>query len=422
MLSHTHMFNGFIDSLKLPVVRATLASLPHNSERRRDALIRTVELFAYGTVGEYYDLISPAADAEPGDNKAVWTLNDVMLEKLRMLTVVSVVSRRVSEEEAEGGGRDLEINVEMKMADAALSERSQTKKKQNGSRRKSTARAAETMLSIPYSRLASELRMPYRDNGMTNDDGGGNDTIQETRRIRQLEDLLIKCIYSNIISAKLDQMTQSLIVQPHKMLVTPDFVGWEAFFSASSSAEGVDEGEAGTGSGVSSSVGVEEGKKGVYGSILSRDLRTITPESTTAEITRMSSSLQHFLSRSNILLETLERTSNTTVVKHRKADEGRWTEVRKVVEEAPSRMRDMASPSTQSSAFATSSSSSSHAPGASERGMRVGWGMGRGGSASGFPESGEGVGGQNLMEVGDSRRQVKRSKGGHSMVLGSGGV
>ena len=418
MLSHPHMFNGFIDSLKLPVVRETLASLSGNNERRRDALIRTVELFAYGTVGEYYDLISPAAATAaataPGDNKPVWTLNDVMLEKLRMLTVVSVVSRRVGGVEGGCGGRDVEMNVEMKMADAALSERSQTKKKQNSSRRKNTTRAAETMLSIPYSRLASELRMPYHHNGTTNDDGGGNDTIQETKHVRHLEDLLIKCIYSNIISAKLDQMTQCLIVQPHKMLVTSggggggDFVGCETFFSATSSADGIDEGQVGMRSSVSSGGGggVEEGEKGVSGSILSRDLRTITPESTTAEIARMSSSLQHFLSRSKTLLEKLERTSNTTVVKHRKADEGRWTEVRKVVEDAPSRMRDMASPSTQSSSCA------------SERVMRVDWGMGRGGSGSGFPESGEGVGGQNLMEVVDmmGRRQVKRSKGGHSMV------
>ncbi|EED89916.1 predicted protein, partial [Thalassiosira pseudonana CCMP1335] len=50
------------------------------------------------------------------------------------------------------------------------------------------------MLSIPYSRLASELHLPQDD-------------------LRQLEDLLIQCIYSNLISAKLDQSSKSLRIE-----------------------------------------------------------------------------------------------------------------------------------------------------------------------------------------------------------------
>ena len=388
--------------------------------RRKEALIRTLELFAYGTVGEYYDLT-----ANEGEHKVVWTLNEVMLEKLRLLTVVSVVTN--ASQTSNGGKDDLGGNkgaaerydekcpagdVEMKMADAALCERTQVSqqhtmtKQMVGARKKGNNRSGgrkkssrvNGMLSIPYSLLASELRMPYHQTDTTNDNNDtDNDMQQQTKHIRQLEDLLIKCIYSNVISAKLDQLTQCLIVQPHVMLDSSngDFVGWETFFvEAESSVDGAVGG------------GSNAGGESAYGSVISRDLHTITPESTAAEITRMSSTLQQFLLRSNALLTTLERLSDATIVKHRKDDERRWEEVRKVVNDAPSRMsRDMGSPSMQS-AFP----SSSMAAGGDQRSMRVGWG--RGGASDGGSSG-------NLMEVVDmmgARRQVKRSKGGHSMV------
>ena len=439
MLSHPQMFNGFIDILKLPVVQSTLSTLTNNisdpqkqKQRRHDALIRTLELFAYGSVGEYHDLISK----EEGGG-GVWSLNEVMLEKLRMLTVVSVVARRVNggNNEEEMGNTtkncDVERHVEMKMADAALSERTQIMAKRSNraydskSKKKGgKANYNATMLSIPYTHLASELRMPYtKVDGSINNDMASQEST--TKNIRQLEDLLIKCIYSNIISAKLDQLSQCLIVQPHLMLDNTggDFVGWETFFGASSSSsvENGDEDESGCG-------GKGGGRVRVHGSILSRDLHTLTPESTMVEITRMSSSLHNFLERSNILLVSLERLSNTTIVHHRKLDEKRWAEVRKVVEEAPSKMREMSmtSPSSSSSlthqssvAFASNGSANSPA-GERSNAMRVGWGGG-GTTGGGFD------GGENLMEVMDvmgssgscssRQRQVKRSKGGHSMMM-----
>ena len=456
MLSNPQMFNGFIDILKLPSVRSTLSRTLSNNydssgesedpqkRRRQEALIRTLELFAYGTVGEYYDLMAATTTHEcESSSKVVWTLNEVMLEKLRMLTVVSVVTNasRIGNEGngALGGGKkggaeryDEKCpagDVEMKMADAALSERNHIaqhsmkqsmvgarkgKYSRHGDRKKSSKVDNGGLLSIPYSLLASELRMPYHQTGSANDntvtDDDDDKKKQHTKHIRQLEDLLIKCIYSNIISAKLDQLTQCLIVQPHVMLDSAngggDFVGWETFFAgASSSDDGEGVGMSGGGGGGGGGAG---GVGCVYGSVLSRDLHTITPESTTAEITRMSSTLQQFLLRSNALLSTLERLSDAAIVKHRKDDERRWDEVRKVVDDAPSRMnRDMGSPSMQS---AFPSSSMAAAAGGDQRSMRVGWG--RGGASDGGSSG-------NLMEVVDmmgARRQVKRSKGGHSMV------
>ena len=86
LLSHPKIFNGFADVLRLPSV---IESLGRMDASRRSALVRTVELFAHGTVGRYFEIRKREGD------DAVWKLNDVQLEKLRMLTVATVVRRHV---------------------------------------------------------------------------------------------------------------------------------------------------------------------------------------------------------------------------------------------------------------------------------------------------------------------------------------
>ena len=130
---------------------------------------------------------------------------------------------------------------------------------------------------------------------------------------------------------------------------------------------------------------ISKGKKdasasgGVYGSIFSRDMDTSTPESTNVEVSRMISTLESFLKQSNAVLTTLEHSSNE-VASDRKMDEMRWREVQKVMDDTSSK-------------------------------------GGRGGG-----DGGEGLLG--MMRLGDpmevvdmgGRRQVKRSKGGHSSM------
>mmetsp|Transcript_17979 Transcript_17979/g.33502 ORF Transcript_17979/g.33502 Transcript_17979/m.33502 type:complete len:407 (-) Transcript_17979:346-1566(-) len=369
LISHPKIHNGFVDVLKLPSVRATLDKL--DDDNKRAALVKTVELFAYGTVREYYAL------KEKGE---VWTLNDVQLEKLRMLSVVSIARGQIekfhSEEDAVGasslsstlaGGGDVE------MADDVLAKQQQQKSKKTKKKKKSRKnKKSGTMLSIPYSRLASELRIP--------DDGTPYD---EQKSMRQLEDLLIQCIYSNVIAAKLDQSSRSLRVEPHVALTHDPAAG-------------------GGGVGSSSKGLKKDGGCGgsVYGSVFSRDLNTLTPESTRVEASRMISSLEQFLKRSDALLTTLER-STKACHSDRKEDELRWWEVRGVVEEGPSKLRAEA------------------VAGGGGGGIGGMQGMGMGGSMTGG-----GSGNNDPMEVVDmaGRRQVKRSKGGHSMIMGGGGV
>lgn len=297
-----------------------------------------MELFAHGTIKDYYQL------KEKGE---VWTLSDSQLEKLRMLSVVSFIREQRETNHSSGvqsgggssstpsgacvgGGTDVEM-----MAGLALKKSPPKKDKRN---------KQDRVLSVSYSRLASELLIP--ENGEPY-----NEQTQE--HMRSLENLLIQCIYSNVINAKLDQSSKCVLLLTHEL--------------------------------------GRSNKEGMHGSVLMRDLKTSTPESTNAEITRMVSCLQQFLKQSNSLLLKLEHSSKAaSSIRH--VDELRWKEVQRLLDDTSSQLREESASS------------------------------GRGGGEIGITLTGE-QGGGDPMEVVDlvGRRQVKRSKGGHSMVLGGGG-
>ena len=292
-----------------------------------------MELFAHGTIKDYYQL------KEKGE---VWTLSDSQLEKLRMLSVVSFIREQRETNHTSGvqsgggssstpsgacvgGGTDVEM-----MAGLAL--------------KKSPSKKQHRVLSVSYSRLASELLIP---------ENGEQYNEQTQEHMRSLENLLIQCIYSNVINAKLDQSSKCVLLLTHEL--------------------------------------GRSNKEGMHGSVLMRDLKTSTPESSNAEISRMVSCLQQFLKQSNSLLLKLEHSSKAaSSIRH--VDELRWKEVQRLLDDTSSQLRE---------------ESASSGGGGGEIGMSL-----TGGQGGGDP-----------MEVVDlvGRRQVKRSKGGHSMVLGGGG-
>lgn len=247
--------NGFIDLLNLPSVQAALTNNP-----QRDIIVRTIELFGCGTVVDYYEL-----------KDQVWSLNEVQLEKLRMLSVVSVVKRRM--EDARGVGGDVDMANESKPTASQRWSRRRTNKNKNG------------VLSIPYSELATKLHLPPDDT-------------------RKLEDLLIQCVYANLLSAKLDQCSKSLVVEPTTALVRDST-------DASKNVE-------------------------ICGSILSRDLNLSSSDN--PQLSKMISQLQTFLSHSTSLLATLEQSTNTNVAL-KKCDAARWKEVNRLVSEGNSNVK-----------------------------------------------------------------------------------
>lgn len=257
LLSHPSIHNGFVDVLSLPSVQAALSNNP-----QRDVIVRTVELFGFGTIEDYFE-----------SKDAVWDLNDAQLEKLRMLSVVSIARRRID--------GDLVIYGDVDMtADSA--------KAVSKDRKSRRAIGKHSILSIPYSELMSKLRIPADD-------------------IRKLEDLLIQCIYANLLSAKLDQHSKCLVIEPNATIVR--------------------DGNDGTKSKNSNSVEI-------CGSILSRDLN-ISSTNATSQLPQMISRLETFLSHSEALLYTLEQftLANATV---RKNDAIRWKEVNRLLSESKS--------------------------------------------------------------------------------------
>mmetsp|Transcript_7703 Transcript_7703/g.16489 ORF Transcript_7703/g.16489 Transcript_7703/m.16489 type:complete len:411 (-) Transcript_7703:284-1516(-) len=371
VFSHPKIFRGFVDILNFPSVQITLGQMP---EKKRRELIRTVELFGFGTIRDYYEIKrreKEGGSTITGDDNndefvGVWTLTEVQLEKLRMLSVVTIIRRQIM---------GTEVTSSRKKAATIKKKRDKTK-----------------ILTITYQHLADELQLFDKhhddDNEMKDD---GVNTVQDPNKLRIIENLLIQCIYSDLLSAKLDQRSKSLKMDP-----------------TSSCLEGGNN-ESGNNSGVNSMMGQGTKKKregsdgsggGICGSLFSRDLPSngntakILADATAAEKTgdeeaslrRMVVQLETFLSKSNTLLATLEKCSSQAR-KARVSDDLRWREVDRTAEESVKLVKG------------------GLAGGGS---MGGGGGMGRIGSGerSGFMS---GMG--EMMS-----RQVKRSKGGQHSV------
>lgn len=261
LLSHPRILNGFIDILQLPSVQSALENM---DEAKRNSLVATVKLFAFGTIREYYEL---------KEKDLVLTLTDAQLDKLRMLSVVSVARRGQIK-----SSEKTDVDMNLPSSDHAAVDKN------------------DSSLSIPYAHLASELRItpgtPFNDNHM-----------------RQLEDVLIQCVYSNIIAGKLDQATKAFVVESHVALQDQQ---------QSSSSSGADK--------------YTTTSNTVHGSLLSRDIDTTTSESTNHEVKRMICTLEQFLSSSNKLMSSLENVSNVSA-SLRKEDEKRWRNVEKKLSE-----------------------------------------------------------------------------------------
>ena len=319
LLTHPRIHNGFVDILQLPSVHSTLENM---DPAKRDSLVTTVKLFAFGTIQEYQEL---------KEKNQVWTLSDAQLDKLRMLSVVNVARRG----QIKSSSRE-KTDVEMMPSDHAASVQNYSS------------------LSIPYAHLATELQIIP-----------AGTSFSEKDHLRQLEDVLIQCVYSNIIVGKLDQASQAFVVESHVALQEQQ----QQQQQPSPSSLGMKKKEDSTTTSIT-----------VHGSLLSRDIDTITAASTKTEVKRMISTLEQFLSSSNKLLSSLEHISNVSA-SLRKEDEKRWRNVEKKLSEEGS-----------------DGSSRFRAPGGD------------------CDISFEG-GGSDPMEVVDmsGRRKVKRSRGGHNM-------
>ena len=203
------------------------------------------------------------------------TLNDVQLEKLRMLSVISVASQRIADQSVMRGGNE-SVNDSSSMAlDSKQSVASSRQRKSRRGKSKNNV-SSSSLLSIPYSELAQKLHLP-------------------SDNVRQLEDLLIQCIYANLIVAKLDQCSKCLVIEPNASIVRDDDK-----INNKSSHE-------------------------IHGSVLTRDL-----PSSPLVLPQMISQLETFLNHSNSLLATLESCALANV-EIRKNESIRWKEYNRIL-------------------------------------------------------------------------------------------
>ena len=146
-----------------------------------DPALRTLDLLAKGTYGAY-------SKAAPG---TYLTLTDGQTAKLRQLTVVTVAQNVAAEVAASGGATK-----------SKSKKKGGAKKKKGGAGSSAAAAAARGATSVSYDILRAELGLTTSSSA---DEGGS---------VRDLEDILISCLYSGLISGRLDQRSMSLWLEP----------------------------------------------------------------------------------------------------------------------------------------------------------------------------------------------------------------
>ena len=175
-LTNPRVFAGFAELRSLtPVIKALEGAV--GSVGGGDAALRTLELFAWGTFTDYVS----AAEG------TYLRLTDAQAHKLRQLTVVNHV-RNTAAEAAEKA----DISKKKKVPET------QRRGRRGGGRGRglSSKSSSSGGASVPYSSLRLALGLPA------------------DSHVRDMEDLLISCIYSGLVVGRLDQRTMSLLVGP----------------------------------------------------------------------------------------------------------------------------------------------------------------------------------------------------------------
>ena len=195
-LSDPTVYYGFAELLALTTV----------NEFASKALLNTLELFAYGTVLEYYSY-SPATQAtrkiESEISRGFYIdLTNVQLNKLKALTILNSINQHTDVGHVSTNvGADVGaiVNVTNCESKSQHSRRSRRRQIQNDQMHVPTSDSTNI---VSYATLQAHL-------------GINNSIMNSTEEIRNLEDLLMHCIYSNLLPAgtKLDQKRNAIHVK-----------------------------------------------------------------------------------------------------------------------------------------------------------------------------------------------------------------
>ncbi len=195
-LSDPKVHVGFNELSTIPTIQKTLSE---STSTIGQSLLRTLDLFSYGLYLDY--------KKTKVEGKFV-TLNDGQEMKLRMLTVVSIVQQvleagddNFTAKDEHGAAPAASAEEKMETSNRLVNRNSQGRRKNSRRAVMSTTRPSNITAQnskqvgiVQYSTLKKALDLS------TN---------------RQLEDILIQCIYSNLLpnGTKLDQKQKRVIIQ-----------------------------------------------------------------------------------------------------------------------------------------------------------------------------------------------------------------
>lgn len=152
VLSHPNIFAGFSELLAVPNVSSSFSSTSPN-------FLQTIELFAFGTIKDY-------TSSEKG---YYLDLNSTQVKKLQQLTVVSLV-------------RDALSNTSSRPCQISYS----------------------VLLSAIYPQQFGESSTNHNIINYSTQSSTFKNDPKQLDAIRELENVLVSCIYSNLLSGKLD--------------------------------------------------------------------------------------------------------------------------------------------------------------------------------------------------------------------------
>lgn len=231
-LSDPHVFTGFSELRSLPSVQKldnAAVGAPTTAGTSQNSLLNTLDLFSYGTYRDY------STSAEDTYVK----LNNSQLLKLKALSVISVIHQHCEKNNGKtnvkNGKDETAESQRTKRRNQRLQKKREEKEDMDVVEEKEDEMALSNILCsvIPYSILQSEVGLASS-TSKNDDSNGGSNSNKNFEKIRKLEDLLIHCIYSNILPSgtKLDQKNMRLV-----MKLSPTSGSSSASLAPSSSAQ-----------------------------------------------------------------------------------------------------------------------------------------------------------------------------------------
>lgn len=188
-LSDPRVYVGFAE---LRSIRTVQTVLQESSAGK--AMLNTLDLFSYGTYRQYSSM---------PEGKYI-TLTTPQLEKLKALTVVTIVQQRCDEEA---------VTKSVPLDSVPNTVSGSSRRNRRGRQAGGNIMPNSSCRIIPYSVLQSELDIMQEVEAEASSDDSNN-RREKKLNIRPLEDLLIHCIYSHLLppGTKLDQQNMALVI------------------------------------------------------------------------------------------------------------------------------------------------------------------------------------------------------------------